>query len=132
MTREQMSLEMDYVFEQCRKMRAAGQKEYAHAEDNAFANFERVAERTNLDRKVVLLVYGEKHIDGIHSYVQGHKSQREDVTGRIYDLIVYMCLLHGMIREETAIPLRPGDAETTQQLLSNIAITDHQRGHPNA
>ena len=91
---------MDTVFTECNKFRAAGQAEYAHKDENAFANFDRVAERLGIDRKAILMVYCEKHIDGIHSFVQGHKSQREDVRGRINDVIVYMCLLRGMIEEE--------------------------------
>ncbi|PZM88457.1 MAG: hypothetical protein DIU79_16840, partial [Actinobacteria bacterium] len=86
-------------FEECRALRVAGQREYAHREDNAFANFERVAERLGLTREAVLLVYLEKHLDGIHSYVQGHRSQRESVKGRINDAIVYLTLLRGMIDE---------------------------------
>ena len=81
-------------------MRAAGQKEYARQEDNAFANFERVADYINSDRKKVLMVYLLKHIDGIASFVNGHKSQREDVRGRITDAIVYLCLLWGMIEDD--------------------------------
>ena len=81
-------------------MRAAGQKEYARKKDNAFANFERVGENLNVDRKKVLLVYLLKHIDGICAYVDGHKSQREDVRGRITDVIVYLCLLWGMVEND--------------------------------
>jgi|TARA_B100000519_G_C14060467_1_gene351832 hypothetical protein len=80
-------------------VRAAGQKEYARKQNNAFANFERVAENLDIDRKEVLLVYLLKHIDGICAYVKGHKSQREDVRGRITDVIVYLCLLWGMVEE---------------------------------
>ena len=46
------------------------------------------------------MVYLLKHIDGISSYVNGHKSQREDVRGRITDAIVYLCLLWGMVEDE--------------------------------
>ena len=42
------------------------------------------------------MIYLMKHIDGICSWINGHKSQREDVTGRITDCIVYLCLLYGM------------------------------------
>ena len=92
---------MDSVFAECLKLREAGQKEYAHADSNAFANFERVAERLGLTREQVLLVYAEKHFDGIHAWVKGHKSQREDVRGRINDMIVYLCLLRGMAEQNT-------------------------------
>ena len=46
------------------------------------------------------MVYLLKHIDGISSFVNGHQSQREDVRGRITDVIVYLCLLWGMIEKE--------------------------------
>ncbi len=81
-------------------MRAAGQKEYARKQSNAFANFERVANHIDSSKEKVLMVYLLKHIDGISSFVNGHKSQREDVRGRITDAIVYLCLLWGMIDEE--------------------------------
>jgi len=81
-------------------VRAAGQKEYARKESNAFANFERVGKNLDISREEVLLVYLLKHIDGICSFVKGHKSQREDVRGRLTDAIVYLCLLWGMINEE--------------------------------
>lgn len=81
-------------------MRAAGQKEYARKKSNAFANFERVGKNLDISREEVLLVYLLKHIDGICSFVKGHKSQREDVRGRLTDAIVYLCLLWGMINEE--------------------------------
>tara|TARA_R110002020_G_scaffold90061_2_gene219548 strand:+ start:748 stop:1041 length:294 start_codon:yes stop_codon:yes gene_type:complete len=80
-------------------MREAGQKEYARKTSNAFANFERVADHIDSSREKVLMVYLLKHIDGISSYVNGHKSQREDVRGRITDSIVYLCLLWGMVED---------------------------------
>jgi hypothetical protein len=81
-------------------VRKAGQKEYARKQNNAFANFERIGENLDLDKKEVLLVYLLKHIDGICAYVKGHKSQREDVRGRITDVIVYLCLLWGMVEKD--------------------------------
>ena len=99
-TVSEMAATMQAVFQECQTLRDAGQKEYAHRDANAFANFERVGERLGLDRKQVLLVYFEKHIDGIHSHVKGHTSQREDLRGRIHDAIVYLCLLRGMVDEE--------------------------------
>lgn len=81
-------------------MREAGQKEYARKQNNAFANFERIAENLSLDKQEVLMVYMLKHVDGVCAYIKGHKSQREDVRGRITDIIVYLCLLWGMVEED--------------------------------
>ena len=82
------------------KLLNAGQEEYAQDDDNCFANFERIANLQGLKREQILLTYLFKHIDGISSYVKGHKSQREDVRGRITDAIVYLTLLWGMIDED--------------------------------
>ncbi len=85
-------------------MRVEGQKEYARNKNNAFANFERIANSLDLNKEEVLLVYLLKHIDGISSFVKGHQSQREDIRGRITDAIVYLCLLWGMIEQEDNKP----------------------------
>ena len=99
MTQKQMEKLINKIFKQIQKIRAAGQKEYARKSHNAFANFERVADHVNMSREKTLMVYLLKHIDGISSFVNGHISQREDVRGRITDVIVYLCLLWGMIEQ---------------------------------
>jgi hypothetical protein len=91
---------MDGIFDHVSNMHTNGQKEYAMDEDNVFANFQRIANQTGLDQKMVLWVYLMKHIDGIASHIKGHTSQREDVRGRLTDAIVYLCILWGMIEEE--------------------------------
>ena len=79
------------------KTRDDGQKEYARDINNVFANFERVGKYVDISREQVLMVYLLKHIDGIMAYINGHKSQREGVEGRITDAIVYLLLLRGMV-----------------------------------
>ena len=91
---------MDNIWKQVQQTRDDGQKEYAHNQDNVFANFNRVGNLLNVKPGNVLLVYLMKHIDGITAYLAGHKSQREDVRGRIKDAIVYLCLLWAMVEEE--------------------------------
>ena len=84
-------------------MREAGQKEYAHDFDEIFANFNRIANSLDCDRKKVLMTYLLKHVDGINAFVKGHTSQREDIIGRITDCIVYLMLLWGMVIEEREV-----------------------------
>lgn len=91
---------MGEIFADCDKFRDAGQAEYAHADDNALANFERVAEQTGTTREQVLMVYLSKHMDGIHAHIKGHRSQRESVHGRVRDAIVYLCLFDAMVLDE--------------------------------
>jgi hypothetical protein len=82
------------------EVREAGQAEYAHGEQNCFANFDRISERLGIPPQKVLLTYATKHWDGITAYVNGHKSQREDIRGRIKDLRLYLALLWGMIERD--------------------------------
>ena len=100
MKHEEMLEQIDYIFGEVKRIHTAGQKEYAMNEDNVFANFERISEQTGFDRKMVLWIYLMKHIDGIASFLKGHRSQREDVQGRLTDAIVYLCILWGMIEEK--------------------------------
>jgi len=97
--REDMAKLIELMFEEELLIRDAGQAEYARDKDNVFANFERVASFTGLSREKVLLVYMIKHIDGLCAYADGHKSQREDVRGRLTDIKVYANLFRGMVEE---------------------------------
>lgn len=80
----------------------AGRKEYAQ-DDDVFSNFNALARELGLDRKRILAVYAKKHWDGIMSYLRGHRSQRENVRGRIKDLRMYLAILWAMIEEEEAM-----------------------------
>ena len=97
MTYKDMQKVVRRQLKQVLKIRDAGQKEYARTQDNVFANFERVSSFTGVTREQSLMTYLLKHIDGIMAHINGHKSQREDVSGRITDAIVYLLLLQGMI-----------------------------------
>jgi len=99
MTKPEMDILMKKIFSIVNKTRDAGQAEYARADEDVFANFRRVGSYTGQPKEAVLMTYFMKHIDGIASYINGHTSQREDVTGRITDAIVYLCLLWGMVDE---------------------------------
>lgn len=100
MTRTEVSELMSRIFADCQKTRDEGQKEYAHQESNAFENFDAEARMLGVDRKLVWRVLAGKHWRGVTAFIAGHKSQREDVRGRIKDLIVYLVLLWGMIDDE--------------------------------
>ena len=99
MTQAHMHKFMDQIWSKVTKTRDSGQKEYAHTDKNDFANFDRVANLLSVNREKILMTYLLKHIDGIAAYANGHKSQREDITGRITDAIVYLCLLWAMVEE---------------------------------
>ena len=91
---------MERIFKELQETREAGQKEYAHDEENAFANFERTANDLGLSREQVLWVFFNKHRDGVTAWIKGHRSQREDVRGRIKDMMVYLVLMWGMVEDD--------------------------------
>lgn len=91
---------MDNVFKEVHQTREAGQREYAHDSNNALRNFESLATDLKLDRKSVLWIFMKKHLDGILAHINGHKSQREDVRGRIKDVMVYLILLWAMVDDD--------------------------------
>lgn len=86
------------IYREVNTLREAGQKEYARQDHDAFGNFKRVADVLDSTPRDVLVVYLCKHLDGIRAWLDGHRSQREGVEGRINDAIVYFVILKGMIR----------------------------------
>ena len=93
------NLMKDVFNEEIMLLRKQGQEEYASGSD-AFYNFKKQGEELDMDPKIVLWVHAMKHKSGIDSYLRGVKSQREDVRGRINDLIVYLFILRGIIEDE--------------------------------
>ena len=118
MTHKEMHKLMDTIIKEVTLIRNEGQKEYAHDKEDVFANFNRVANLLEEDRKKVLMTYTLKHVDGIAAYVKGHKSQRENVTGRITDCMVYLMLLWGMIEEEDGTVSRKEEDSSVFDVLT--------------
>jgi len=119
MTKEEMKLVMTKVFGECEMLRNAGQAEYAHKNEEAFTNFMKLASDLNISREKILIVYFKKHYDGVVAYLNGHVSQREPVQGRINDMIVYLCLLRGMIDETVQLEAKAtiGKVLETKEVL---------------
>ncbi len=119
----QFNAYFDYMLGEVKGTRDSGQKEYAHDKDNVFANFDRVASSLEISREQALMTYLLKHIDGISSYIKGHKSQREDVSGRITDAIVYLFLLWAMVdgvRELDAIKEPVSRDEVHSNIMDSV------------
>lgn len=100
MSRDDVARLMDEMHSEEQQVRGEGQKEYAHDESNALANFEDGAKITGISREQALFLLLHKHIRGIAAYVQGHRSQREDIRGRIKDARVYLALLRAMVEDD--------------------------------
>ena len=89
----------NYMMEEIKKTRDCGQAEYALPQ-NVFEDFVQTAELTGTTPGMVLYTYLNKHMRGISAYIKCRTSQREHVTGRIKDSIVYLMLLWAMVEEE--------------------------------
>lgn len=118
MTKEQFAIHLDHLQQAERQVREDGQKEYAHAAGNAFRNFEDTGREIQVDRYKVLWIFLKKHLDGVVSYMNGHRSQRESIHGRIKDARMYLALLDGMILEDELLgSLEPEDLTSLAVLL---------------
>lgn len=103
---------MEAVFTECRNLRVEGQNEYAHDPDNALRNFEATGQDIGISREKVLWIFAKKHFDGVAAWIKGHRSQRENVRGRINDMIVYLCLLRCMVEDEVLTAQLEDDDDT--------------------
>ena len=72
--------------------------------DDALANFKRIsgqlaARGMNVSPELVCMVYLQKHLDSIYSYVAGRGKPSEPIRGRIVDARLYLALLYALIVE---------------------------------
>lgn len=105
MTQDEFSAYHDLTLARCFQLRETKGKEYARDADQ-FANFKRIAADLNLHPAQVCLIYLNKHIDSIKSYVAARgrgewPESSEPIQGRIQDAVNYFFLLGGMLEEET-------------------------------
>ena len=89
----------DCMIDEIKETRDDGQKEYARTETDVLANFKRIGDWKDETQESILMTYLLKHIDGMLSYVSGFTSQREDIRGRITDVMVYCMLFWAMVEE---------------------------------
>lgn len=73
--------------------------DYAGDED-ALANFKLHAGQLGLTPEQIWAVYAGKHYDAILTYVREGDVKSEPVEGRILDMILYLYLLLGLVREK--------------------------------
>ena len=78
--------------------------DYADREGkNILANFERVSKHLNVTPQMALLIYMEKHMDAIRSYIRYGSVMSEPIEGRIKDARVYLSLLRAMVEQVKAV-----------------------------
>jgi len=78
--------------------------DYADREGkNILANFERVSKHLNITPQMALLIYMEKHMDAIRSYIRYGSVMSEPIEGRIKDARVYLSLLRAMVEQGKSV-----------------------------
>lgn len=118
MNRVQMEEVMRNVFNECYRTHQVANREYATNID-ALSNFKDCAAESGITPAQNWHTLASKHWRGICSFIRGFKAQREDVRGRINDLIVYLVLLRAMIDEEQGIV--NSSSPTTRDGMFNAA-----------
>lgn len=102
-------------------------EEYSRDTDQ-LANFKRQAEELNATPEKILMVYLNKHLDAIKSFVKTGKLYSEPIEGRIDDAILYLILLKGIVLDDQnrfAFPTEP------KPMIYDIPMTGLSRGLEN-
>lgn len=100
MTRDEMEKLMECLSKDSLQIWKEKNKEYS-LDDNPFHNFDDSAKVAGVDRKTVLLIFLQKHLNAIFTYIrEGHLYSNEPIECRITDARNYLDMLYCMIQEE--------------------------------
>ena len=75
---------------------------YSGLEDK-LGNFKRCAQLANLPIEKVWYVYFIKHFDALSAYIRGEYKDNESIKGRMLDMINYLWLLAGILKEQNKL-----------------------------
>ena len=90
---------LDATYQSLVNLTASKGEEYSRDTDQ-LANFKRQAEELNATPEKILMVYLNKHLDSIKSFVKTGKVHSEPIEGRIDDAILYLILLKGIVQDD--------------------------------
>ena len=95
---------MDKMHEEEKDEHLKKNADYADREGkNILANFERVSKHLDITPKMALLIFMEKHMDAIRTYIRYGSVMSEPIEGRIKDARVYLSLLRAMVEQQSAV-----------------------------
>ena len=84
---------------ECFKIMSTKGEAYSGTEDK-LGNFKRCAALAGVPVEKIWYVYFIKHFDALSSYIRGEYKDSEPIKGRIQDLINYLFLLSGILKEQ--------------------------------
>jgi len=99
MTNEKFYELVERVLDDCVDIMRSKGDAYAGKDQDKFANFNRLASKLGLNRTKIWMVYFQKHMDALDSFLRGEYNDPEPIEGRIKDAVNYLLLLYGMIQE---------------------------------
>jgi len=99
MTNEKFYELVERVLDDCVGIMRSKGDAYAGKDQDKFANFNRLASKLGLNRTKIWMVYFQKHMDALDSFLRGEYNDPEPIEGRIKDAVNYLLLLYGMIQE---------------------------------
>ena len=68
--------------------------------DDVNSNFKRASKKYNISPEKVLMIYVDKHLDAITTYVNKGQLKGEPIDEKIDDVINYMGILLSLIKEK--------------------------------
>jgi len=100
MTNKEFSELMEQTFKDCSKISIAKGADYTKGSQDALANFKEAGKGIEAHPMDVCWIFMNKHYQAITNYVRTKgQSESEPISERIKDLINYLVLLQGLIKE---------------------------------
>lgn len=88
------------------KIRSSKGKDYSEDNDR-LSNFKTIAKEIGVKPSLVWAVYFRKHIDAIMKHTREGQTESEPIEGRLADVLNYILLYYGLIRESAQVQTGP-------------------------
>jgi hypothetical protein len=92
----------DEILEKCRTIMRSKGEAYSGLDDK-LGNFKRCGALAGVSTEVAWHIYFMKHFDALCAYIRGEYKDCEPIDGRIVDMINYLFLLYGILKEKEVI-----------------------------
>jgi len=90
------------ILPQCFAIMKSKGEAYSGTEDK-LGNFKRCSSLAGVPVEKAWYIYFVKHFDALSSYIRGEYKDSEPIKGRIQDLINYLFLLSGILKEKNEL-----------------------------
>lgn len=102
----------DKIFTECAAILEAKGPDYSGLQDR-LKNFKEVAAKYDVSAEAAVMIYYEKHMQAVSTYIKSGKLTGEPIREKIKDLINYLVLLGAIIEDnETQQKIRPPHPST--------------------